>query len=51
MDYNKLLFMLFIVECEYLKQNNSALFTEDFFMSANGVAIGIQIRNNMDISF
>lgn len=50
MDYNKLLFMLFLVECEYLNQNNSTLFTEDFFMSANGVAIGIQMRNTFDIS-
>lgn len=50
MDYKKMLYMLFLIECEYMKQTNIPLFVEDFFLSANGIAIGVDKGHNFDIS-
>lgn len=50
MDYKKMLYMLFLVECEYMKQTNTSLFVEDFFLSTNDVAIGVEKGRTFDIS-
>lgn len=50
MDFKKILYILFLIECEYLKQTNTPLFAEDFFLSASGIAIGIETDKTFDIS-
>ena len=50
MDFKKILYILFLVECEYMKQTNTPLFAEDFFLSASGIAVGVEKGKNFDIS-
>lgn len=51
LDFNRLLYLLLIIESEYMKLTNISLFNEDFFVTEQGLAIGATNESVYDIYF
>ena len=50
-DFEKLVYLLLLIECEYIKNNNTKLFSEDFIISSRELKIGNQIDHNFDFEY
>ena len=50
-DFEKLVYLLLLIEIEYIKINNTNLFSEDFIVSSRELKIGNQIGCNFDFEY
>ena len=50
-DFEKLVYLLLLIEIEYIKINNTNLFSEDFIVSSRKLKIGNQIGCNFDFEY